>query len=143
MKKDEKRKYARAHAGRDVVRDWQPLFGRLEDTIEWALDLAARLAGDCEEDHEAIERVRSYVHGWFEGRRIDIDMNDVLTTLAILFAAIELDTGIDSSPMLQAMRGITPTFHLPGAFREERPTVVIRRIPRYRNGGSPFTQFAA
>ena len=140
MKKDEKKKYARE---RDIVRDWQPLFGRLQDTIEWALDLATRLAGDYEEDQEAIERVRSYVRGWFEGRRIDIDMNDVLTTLAILFAAIELDTGIDSSPMLHAMRGITPMFHLPGASSNERPTIVIRRIPRHRNGGGVFTQLAA
>jgi hypothetical protein len=135
MKKEQKK--------RDVVRDWQPLFARLQDTIDWALDLAARLAGDYDEDLEAIERVRSYVRGWLEGRRIDIDMNDILTTLAILFAAIELDTGIDSSPMLRAMRGVPSMFHLPGAARNELPTVVIRRLPRYRNGGNAFTHLAA
>jgi len=142
MKKDEKKRNARAHTGRDVVRDWLPLFGRFQDTVEWALDLAARLASGYEQDLEAIERVRSYLHGWLDGRRIDIDTNDILTTLAILFAAIELDTGIDSSPFLHAMRGLTPAFHLPGAARDESPTVVIRRLPRYRNGGA-FTQFAA
>ncbi len=142
MKKDETKKYTRAHAGRGVVRDWLPLFDRLQDTIEWALDLAARLAGDYEEELEAIERVRSYVRGWLDGRRIDIEMNDILTTLAILFAAIELDTGIDSSPMVRAMRHAPSMFHLPGAARDEPPTVVIRRWPRYRNGDRAFTHLA-
>ena len=144
MKKTEKKKHPRgASAGRDVVRDWQPLFARLQDTIDWALDIAVKLARDYDEEVEAIERVRDYMHGWLEGRRADVDMNDVLTTLAILFAAIELDVGIDSSPMVAAMRGLPPMFHLPGAARDELPTVVIRRHPRRRNACGAFTQFAA
>jgi hypothetical protein len=70
-------------------------------------------------------------------------MSDVWTTLAILFAAIELDTGIDSSPLIEAMRGGPSMLHLPGAARDELPTVVIRRYPRRRNGGALFTQMAA
>ena len=145
MKKNETTRHARgASAGRGVVRDWQPLFGRLQNTIEWALDLAARLARDYEEDLEAIERVRSYVRGWLAGRGIDIDLNDVLTTLAILFAAIELDEGIDSSPLLTPLRSVrSPMLRLPGVERDERATVVIRRVPRYRNAGATPNQFAA
>lgn len=143
-KTETKRQASRASAVRDVVRDWQPLFKRLQDAIEWALDIAVKLARDYEEEIEAIERVRGYVRGWLEGRRIDIDMNDVLTALAILFAAIELDVGIDSSPLVQAMRGLPAKLHLPGAARDEMSTVVIR-MPRRRNAsaGPQFMKFAA
>ena len=144
MKKDEKRKHPRgASTGRNVVRDWQPLFVRLQDAIDWALDIAKRLADGDEEEIEAIERTRGYVYAWLEGRRVDIDMNDVLTTLAILFAAIELDLGIDSSPMLAPLRSFPPRMYLPGAARDELPTVVIRRYPRRRNACGAFTQLAA
>jgi hypothetical protein len=104
-----------------------------------------RLARDYDEEIEAIERVRGYVRTWLEGRRVDIDMNDVYTTLAILFAAIELDIGIDSSPVIAAMRGLPSMLHLPGAARDELPTVVIRHIPirRRRNASGGFTQLAA
>lgn len=144
MKKDEKKKHPRgASAGRDVVRDWQPLFARLQDTIDWALDIAVKLARDYDEEVEAIERVRDYMHGWLEGRRVDVDMNDVLTTLAILFAALELDVSIDSSPLIAAMRRLPSMLHFPGAARDELPTVVIRRSPRRRNACGAFTQLAA
>ena len=145
MKENETTKHPRgASPRREVVRDWEPLFKRLQDTIEWALDLAARLAGEYEEDLEAIERVRSYVRGWLVGRRIDIDVNDILTSLGILFAAIELDCGIDSSPLLAPFRAIASSMlHLPGIARDERETVVVRRPPRRRNACGAFTQFAA
>lgn len=145
MSKSEKKRQAYGPKRfRAVVRDWQPLFRRLQDAIEWALDIAVKLARDYEEEIEAIERVRGYVRGWLEGRRVDIDMNDVLTALAILFAAIELDVGIDSSPLVQAMRGLPAKLHLPGAARDEMSTVVIR-MPRRRNAsaGAQFTKFAA
>ena len=145
MKKDEKKKHPRgASAGRDVVRDWQPLFARLQDAIDWALDIARTLARDYDEEIEAVERVRGYVHAWLEGRRVDIDMNDVYTTLAILFAAIELDLGIDTSPVMEPLRRFPSRLHLPGAARDELPTVVIRRVPlRRRNACAAFTQLAA
>ncbi|MBV8758626.1 MAG: hypothetical protein JO257_15170 [Deltaproteobacteria bacterium] len=126
------------------MKDWQPLFARLQEAIEWGLDIARRLAEDYDEELEAIERVRGYVRAWLEGRRVDIDMNDVYTTLAILFAAIELDIGIDSSPVIAAMRAMPSMLHLPGAARDELPTVVIRRVPlRRRNACAAFTQLAA
>jgi len=102
-----------------------------------------KLARDYDEEIEAIERVRGYVHAWLEGRHVDIDMDDVLTTLGILFAAIELDVGIDSSPVISAMRGLPSMFHLPGAARDELPTVVIRPYPRRRNACGAFTHLAA
>ena len=144
VKKDEKRKHPRgASVSRNVVRDWKPLFARLQDAIDWALDIAKRLADGDEEEIEAIERTRGYVYAWLEGRRVDIDMNDVLTTLAILFAAIEIDVGIDSAPIFEPLRRLPSVLHLPGAARDELPTVVIRRYPRRRNGGAQFTQLAA
>lgn len=142
MKKDEKKKHPRGSV-RGVVHDWKPLFARLQDTIDWALDLAAKLARGYEEDIEAIERVRGYVRAWFAGNKIDIEVGDVLTTLAILFAAIELDLSIDSQPLFTPLRDLPPVMPLPGAKRVEVPTVVIRRSPRRRNACCGFTQIAA
>jgi hypothetical protein len=123
------------------VRDWQPLFARLQEATDWGLDIAKALAGDIGEDVEAIERTRGYLHAWLEGRRVDIDMNDVLTTLAVLFAAIEIDLGIDSSPVLRALAHGDRLLHLPGAARDELPTVVIRTPIRRK--ASAFTYLAA
>lgn len=129
---------------RAIVRDWQPLFAQLQETVEWALDIAVKLSRDYDEEIEAIERVRGYTRAWLEGRRVDIDMNDVLTTLAILFAAIELDVGIDNSPLVAAMRELPPKLHIPGAAHDEMSTVVIR-MPRRRNApaGAQFIKLAA
>ncbi|HTR55003.1 MAG TPA: hypothetical protein VMJ10_30165 [Kofleriaceae bacterium] len=140
--KKENEKDKKKKRGEDIVRDWQPLFARLRDTIDWALDIACRLARDYDEEIEAIERVRAYLHGWLDGRRIDIDMRDVLTTLAILFAAIEIDLGIDSSALLAPLRTAPRMLHLPGIARDEFPTVVIR-MPRRRNAANAFTHLAA
>lgn len=143
--KDDKKKHPRgASAGRTVVRDWKALFARLRDTINWALDIARTLANHDEEELEAIERTRRYLHDWLDGRPVEIDMDDVLTTLTILFAALELDLGIDSSAVLRPLRSFPSFIRLPGAAREERGTVVIRRFFPHRNAGAPlFPQFAA
>ena len=145
----------KASQTRGVVRDWAPLFAHLQTTAEWALDLAARLADGYDEDIQAIERVRSYLKGWLAGRRIDLDLNDLLTALGILFAAIEIDRGIDSAPWLEPLRAFErTTLHFPGAAEleddalyqricratlakaanSERDTVSIRR--RYRNAAA-------
>ena len=129
---------------RAEVRDWQPLFERLQDAIDWALDIAKHLAREIEEDVDAIERTRGYVRGWLEGRRVDVDMNDILTTLAVLFAAMEIDLGIDSSPMLATLALGERMLHLPGAARDELPTIVIRTPVRRRNAAhGSFTHVAA
>jgi hypothetical protein len=142
-KEKQKDKRPRGTSSSPAVRDWQPLFGRLRETVDWALDLAKHLAGDIDEDVEAIERTRGYLHAWLEGRRVDIDMNDVLTTLAVLFAAIEIDLGVDSSPIVHSLSRVERMLHLPGAARDELPTVVIRTPIRRRNSACVFTQLAA
>ncbi|MFT3693965.1 MAG: hypothetical protein QM831_12550 [Kofleriaceae bacterium] len=138
------KKTTRTHEQRrPIVRDWEPLFAQMQSVIDWALDLAARLASDYEDDLEAIERCRSYVQGWLSGRRIDIDLNDLLTTLGILFAAIEIDRGIDSSALLAPLRRYPGgKLHLPGSQWNEHDTVVIR-MPRRRNSCAGFEQLAA
>jgi len=143
MSKSEKKRQAYGPKGRRaIVRDWQPLFARLQETIEWALDIAVKLSRDYDEEIEAIERVREYLHGWLDGRSIDIDKRDLLTTLAILFAAIEIDPGIDSSALLAPLRTAPTMLHLPGVARGELPTVVIR-MPRRWNAANAFTHLAA
>jgi hypothetical protein len=142
-KEKQKDKRPRGTSSSPALRDWQPLFGRLQETVDWALDLAKHLAGDIDEDVEAIERTRGYLHAWLEGRRVDIDMNDVLTTLAVLFAAIEIDLGVDSSPIVHSLSRVERMLHLPGAARDEQPTVVIRTPIRRRNSACVFTQLAA
>jgi hypothetical protein len=137
----EQRKRATTSRGE---RDWQPLFTRLQEATDWALDIAKHLAGDITEDVDSIERTRGYLHAWLEGRRVDVDLHDVLTTLAVLFAAIEIDLGIDSSPLIQGLALADRMLHLPGAARDESPTVVIRTPIRRRNAASSvFTQLAA
>lgn len=138
----------------DHPRLWGPLMHRFQDLIEWALDIAVTLAGDFDEEIAAIERVRAYVRAWLSGRRIDVEMDDVFTTLAILFAAIEIDESYrgddadeadddtDTEPMLAPHR-TCPHVRLPGADHDRVPSVVIRRFPRHRNGGALFTQLAA
>ncbi len=131
-------------------RDWQPLFAQLTDVIDWGLDVAAKLARDDEDDREAIENVRAFAHAWLEGRRADVPFTDLLTTIAILFAAIELDLGIDSVSLLAPLRTMLDTpsvlpaiLRCPGASQDRRQTVVIRRFPGRRNASAAFTQFAA
>ena len=146
MKKDKddtKRAPRDEEPSRGVVREWHRLFARLRDTLDWALDIAKKLARHDDEEIEAIERTRGYIHAWLAGRPAEIDMNDVLTTLAIIFAAIELDVGIDSVAVLRSLRSVPTFIHLPGAPRDERGTVVIRRFLPHRNAcGSLFPQFA-
>lgn len=144
QKKDDKKKHPRRGSARgEVVRDWGALFARIRDVIDWALDIAVQLARGYDDDIESIERLRESLHAWLAGRRVDLDLTDVWHVLAILFAAIEIDTGIDSSELLAPLRTHPPMLHLPGAARDERPTVVIRRFPRRRNSGAAFTQLAA
>jgi pimeloyl-ACP methyl ester carboxylesterase len=59
--KNDKNEHPRGtSSGRDVVRDWKPLFARLQDAIDWALDIARTLARDYDEEIDAIERTRGY-----------------------------------------------------------------------------------
>ncbi len=142
-KKDKETGHPDRGLGRIAVHDWQPLFARLRDAIDWALDVALRLAEDSDEEREAIERVRGYAHDWLDGRPVELDMDDVLTTLAILFAAIELDVGIDSSAILDPLRALPTVIYLPGAAHDDLPTVVTRRPTKRRKAYVAHVRLAA
>jgi hypothetical protein len=136
--------------GRDsVVNDWQPLFAAVKDVIDWALDIAVKLSRDYDEDIEAIGRVRVAFHAWLDGRPSEMDVNDVLLTVATILAQIDIDLGIDSAEMLTPMRsvigyrGASSVLRFPGATRDELDTVVIRRLPRRRNASGAFTHLEA
>ena len=151
MIKKKDKKYSRAQLDRTVVSDWQPLFGRLTEVIDWGLDIADKLAREYPEDREAIENVREFAHGWLSGRRAEVPVKDLLTTIAILFSAIELDLGIDSVSLLAPLNTMMETpsrlpalLRCPGAPDRSEPTVVIRRFPGRRNASaSVFTHLAA
>ena len=64
----------------------------LADLVSWAADLGIVLTHQCPEDRAAIEGVRRYVHAWLAGvARPDVRIEDVLTTVAVLMSAIDLD----------------------------------------------------
>jgi len=143
VKKKDKTKHRHLQADRGIVQDWQPLFGAIANVSDWALDIAAKLSRDYPEDLESIENVREFVHAWVEGRRSEVLVSDVLTTIAIVFSAIEIDRGIDSLALLGPLQTMVDTpsrlpaiLRLPGAARDEKPTVVIRRFPGHRNAGA-------
>ena len=145
-----KRRSTHPSADRGVVQDWQPLFAAFENVADWALDIAAKLSRDYPEDSEAVENVRTFVHAWLEGRRSEVPVSDVLTTIGIIFAAIEIDIGIDSMQLLGPLRTmhekpsrLPALLRLPGAARDDKPTVIIRRSPGRRNASSGFTALAA
>ena len=149
--KDKKKHPRAAHITNIADGDWGSLFQQLSGVIDWALDIAAKLAGDDDEDLDAIENVRAFVHGWLDGRRAEVPLTDLLTTIAILFAAIEIDLGIESVELLAPLRTmldtpsvLPPVLRCPGAFRDGDSTVRIRRFPgRRRNASAAFTHLAA
>ena len=150
MKKKDKTQHPRRIEIDRVVDDWMPLFAAIQDVSEWALDIAAKLSRDYPEDLEAIDNVRAFVRAWLEGRRSEVNVSDVLTTIAIIFSAIELERGVDSVSLLGPLQTMLDTpatlpavFRLPGAARDEKQTVVIRRFPRHRNASAAFMPFAA
>jgi hypothetical protein len=90
------------------------------------------------------------VHGWLDGRRAEIPLTDLLTAIAILFAAIEIDLGIESVSLLAPLRTMLDTpsvlpalLRCPGAMRDGEATVRIRRFPGRRNASAAFTHLAA
>jgi hypothetical protein len=120
---------------------WKPLYAALRDAVEWALDLASRIAAPYPEEQDAVERVRAFVNARLAGIPADLDVNDVMLTLGILIAAIELPAledismraiGTDGGALPDAHRwpagsphGELPlVHHCPGAL-----PVVTRRMP--------------
>ena len=66
----------------------------LRDLTSWAADIAIRLTGDCPEDREAIDRVRTCVNAYLDGKPMsEVSTQDVLTTVAAIMAGIDRDVG--------------------------------------------------
>jgi hypothetical protein len=153
MTKQTKKKHSRhAHIANLADGDWGSLFEQLSGVFDWALDIACKLSGEYEEDIDAIENVRDFVHSWIDGRRAEIPITDLLTTLGILFAAIELDLGIESASLLSPLRTLLEmpsklpaVLRCPGAARDGESTVRIRKFPGRRNASAAgsFIQLAA
>ncbi len=145
-----KDKHSRALADRSVVDDWQPLFHRLTDVIDWGLDIAAKISRDYPEDLDAIENVRAFAQSWLRGQRAEVPFKDLLTTIAILFSAIELDLGIESVSLLAPLQTmldmpskLPALLRCPGVSHTSEPTAVIRRFPGRRNASSAFPHLVA
>lgn len=69
---------------------WRTLFAALRDTAEWALDRASELASPYPEEQDAVERVRAYIRARLAGNPAELVLDDVLLTLGILIAAIDV-----------------------------------------------------
>jgi hypothetical protein len=66
----------------------------LTDLVSWAADLAIVLTRECAEDRAAIDDVRRYAVAWLAGKPCpELRIEDVLTTVATLLSAIDLDLG--------------------------------------------------
>jgi hypothetical protein len=79
------------HAIRPRGIDPQWLRDQLVCVIEWALDIAARLALRDQDDVDAIERVRGFVRLYVAGRRAEVPVRDVLATVGILISRIHVE----------------------------------------------------
>ena len=135
--KDKKKHPREAYLSNVNEHEWGPVFEQLGGVADWVLDIAARLSRDYDEDLEAIERVRAFIHAWRDGRPAELPLTDLLTTTAILFAAIEIDLGIDSVELLTPIRTalfapsrLPAVLRCPGAARDGESTVRINRFPR-------------
>jgi hypothetical protein len=80
--------------------DWKPLYSALRESIEWALDVAAKLAAPYPEEVEAIENVRAFVRAKLGGQAAQVRLVDVMLTFGIIIAAIERDLGPQSRMLL-------------------------------------------
>ena len=149
-KQDSEKQKATGPLDRAAVRGWSPLVAQLAQVNDWALDIAARLARDHDEDLEAIASVREFVHGWLQGQRAEVPLTDVLSVIAILLGAIELDLGLERLSVLAPRRTMRETpsalpalLRCPGAAQPQSPPVSIRRFPERRNASSGVTHLAA
>ena len=127
-----------------------PLLGQLREVLEWALDIATKLARGDDEDLRAIENVREFAHGWLHGQRAEIPVTDLLAAIAILFGAIDLDLDLESVSLIAPLPTMTETpsvlpalLRCPGAAHKSAPATVTRRFPGRRNSNTRLVQLAA
>ncbi len=111
--------------------DWKPLYRALQESIDWALDIAATLAAPYPEEVEAIERVRVFVRAKLLGRPAQVRIADVMLTFGIIIAAIERDLSPDGRAVLAPFRfavgvsaaSLPNVFRIPAASELWEPTV--------------------
>ena len=143
---------------RNVMRDagdldWKPLYRALQDSIEWALDVAAKLAAPYPEEVEAIENVRAFVRAKLAWQAATVRLVDVMLTFGIIIAAIERDLEPEGRALLApiglASRVSTPSlanvFRIPAAPSLWEPTVThhcpgAHTVPTHR---MPHVRFVA
>lgn len=66
----------------------------LRDLVSWAADIALVLTHHYPEEQSAIERVRRNALAWLDGETtLDLSIEDVLSTAAILMAAVDKNIG--------------------------------------------------
>jgi hypothetical protein len=105
----------------------------LGGVADWVLDLAAHRSNDDEENLDAVENVRDYVRGLFEGGRSTPPFGDVFTVIAILIEALDIEVPIERVPV-----------RFPGAPSGREPTEQSRRFPgRRRNACGAGAYLAA
>jgi len=136
----------------EIVYDWKDLVAALREVIDGMLNAAAK-ASSYEEEWDAIANIREFVYDWLDGRAAQFKLADLLLVLKIILSTIEIELGIDSSELLEPLATLIdlPSYvpavvRCPGADSHEKPTVVIRRFARRRNGApsaAPHVAFAA
>jgi hypothetical protein len=121
---------------RNVMRDagdldWKPLYRALHDSIEWALDVAAKLAAPYPEEVEAIENVRAFVRAKLAGKPAEVRLRDLMLAFGIIIAAIDRDLTPDGRAVLAPIRVafdvstrvLPDRFRIPAAWELWEPAV--------------------
>jgi hypothetical protein len=91
--------------------DWTPLLGAFREAFEWALDVAAKLARDCPEEGEVVERLRTFMHKRIANQPAQVRLDDALFIIGLILAEIERDLG----PVATRGPWYAPALHLPTA----------------------------
>jgi hypothetical protein len=105
--------------------DQQWLRDQLEIVIEWGLDIATTLALRDTCDVASIERVRDFLRSYVAGRRAEVPVRDVLTTVAILVSGIHIEderTALSVLAPLATMMQMPPELPAVLRIREVAPT---------------------
>jgi len=89
--------------------DQQWLREQLETVIDWALEIATKLALRDPGDVAAIERVKVFVRKYLVGQRAEIPVTDVLTTFGILISGIYIEDERTALSVLAPLRTMLQT----------------------------------
>jgi hypothetical protein len=117
-----------------AAHDWKLLLEAFRDLTEWALDTVGQLSRDDSDARAAINAVREFVHAWIDGRRSEVPVRDVFTTIATMVDRIgnvsllgPLHTMGETPPELPALLRVY------GAAQSGTTSEVIRRYLDHHN----------